>query len=223
MIVSYSMLMKLQPFKLKKRLKDLLYIVNLMLHELTLTLKPYMFNMKCQDQFAHTKNLVRGALSMRQYTCIAELTESHNIHYHILIDVDGIEDKDHIINRFRGLKQFGRFTFKGVSFEESFKKYIVKALKETGKFFDPVVFDFYNLSKQRSNNKYIQTPEESENSLGGVEVPQSRIAPALPVRDSDPERFTPVITVKYDEQTLKDMIWYNKTRKPIPEPSNSSV
>lgn len=201
-----------------------------MLFELTLTLKPFMYSLNCKDQFAHTKNLVRGALQGRKYTGIAELTKANNVHYHIMIEVEGSIDRDNIINRFRSCKQFGKYTFEGVTFIESFKKYIIKALKETGVFFDPVIHDDYNLTVPISNNKYIivRSPNGSGVKPSGVEVPQSRIAPPLAVRNSDPELKAE--TIRHDSdiseitsQKMSDIRWYNTTRKEMPLPSNNSV
>lgn len=104
------------------------------------------------QQYEITAPLIRQVLLNYRYTLIAELTQEHNIHYHGIVDIEGIKEKDKFLNKFRSINKYiGRKTCRAVQYEESYEKYIIKDIKETSKIIvDPVVKDDYKV--------YIKNP-----------------------------------------------------------------
>lgn len=127
-----------------------------MKYELTLTLKPTMYSYKPQDQFNLTRDILFGIFypnNIEHYgvTCIAELTSEHNVHYHCLLELKSLKQKDKLLNAFRKHnKIFGRKTCEQVKYEESYKEYIIKDLKKTREIItDPIVCDYYGLASMK--------------------------------------------------------------------------
>lgn len=123
-----------------------------MKYEFTLTLKPTMYQWTASEQFNLTNKILYDVFypnNQRLYnaTAVAELTGEHNVHYHCIVELDGIEAKEKLLNKFRKhAKIFGRKSLTQVQFEDSYKKYIIKNLDETRKIIkDPVVCDYYGL------------------------------------------------------------------------------
>lgn len=125
-------------------------------HEVTVTLRPLLYSKTCKEQFEMTSKYMKDILRNYRSTCIAELTGEHNIHYHCIVEIEGIEMKDKFLNSFRQYnKYFGRKTCRMVQFEESYDKYLVKSYQETCKLIsDPFVKDDYKIHKLLSV-KYI--------------------------------------------------------------------
>lgn len=121
-----------------------------MKYELTLTLKPCMYSLSALEQFRITKDLLLGVLQpYDEVSAIGELTSEHNVHYHCLIELPTILDKDKLLNRFRSLtKIFGRKTCNQVMFDDSYRIYMKKDIEETKKIIgDPVIRDFYGVAR----------------------------------------------------------------------------
>lgn len=118
-----------------------------MKHEFTLTLRPLLYSKTPQQQFDITSSLIKQVLSRYKYTLIAELTQEHNVHYHGLVDIEGIVAKDAFLNCFRSLNKYlGRKSCTGVQYESSYEKYMVKDIDKTFKVItDPVVKDDYKI------------------------------------------------------------------------------
>lgn len=105
-----------------------------MLYEVTVTLRPCLYKFTATEQFDKTQDKIRLILCMHNSTCVAELTKEHNIHYHGIVDLKDISDKDYLCNRFRKYnKEFGRKSIEQVKYEDSYRKYIVKELSATQK------------------------------------------------------------------------------------------
>jgi len=76
-----------------------------MKYELTLTLRPMMYNLSAKEQFRISKEhlidlFMPNGFPQYHISCIAELTGEHNIHYHCMIEIGSIEDKDKLMNKF---------------------------------------------------------------------------------------------------------------------------
>lgn len=118
-----------------------------MKHELTVTLRPLLYSKTPQQQFEITKPFMEQALLGFKHTTIAELTGEHNIHYHSVIEVGDLLDKDKLLNRFRPFNKYlGRKTCTAVQYEQSYENYIRKDYLKTAKIIpDPVIRDDYRL------------------------------------------------------------------------------
>lgn len=117
------------------------------LHELTITLKPQMYNLSASEQFRRTASILFQIFSIYEVSCVAEVTKTHNIHYHCLINIDNIFHKDGLIQKIKRQKEFGRFSFEQVRYEETYIKYMAKDIETTKILIctDPVVVDFYGV------------------------------------------------------------------------------
>lgn len=140
-----------------------------MKHELTLTLRPVLYSKTPQQQFDIVKPFILDALKPYKHTTICELTKEHNVHTHSIVEVDGIKDRDTLLNRFRQYNKYlGRKTLSAVQYEESYEKYIQKAYHETCRIIiDPILKDDYKLfhkviSLYPLNNKVIVYTEPSQ-------------------------------------------------------------
>lgn len=116
-----------------------------MKYEVTLTLRPYMYSMTAAEQYRTVKPRLFEILKpYKECTCIAELTNEHNVHFHMMIELDSHKHKDKFLNEFRNVKMFGRKSCTQVQFEESYRKYITKEIDKTNLLIGcPVVRDFY--------------------------------------------------------------------------------
>lgn len=102
-----------------------------MKHELTLTLKPYLYSKTARDQFRMTKDYVLDILKPYKHTTVCELTSTNNVHYHSLIDIEGIIARDILLNRIRPYKPLGKPHLQQVQYEESYEKYLMKSIKDS--------------------------------------------------------------------------------------------
>lgn len=116
-----------------------------MKHELTLTLKPYMYSKTAKEQFQATKEYVLDILRPYKHTTVCELTENNNVHYHSLIDIEGIIQKDILLNRIRPYKPFGKPHCRQVQYEISYEKYLIKSIEQTTKVLNehPIIADYW--------------------------------------------------------------------------------
>lgn len=111
--------------------------------ELTLTLRPSLYGLTAKQQFDITSPCLKDSLKLWKYTAIVELTQEHNVHYHCMIELTGLLDKEKMINRLRRYnKYFGRKSCRMVQYEESYKVYMQKDYYETTRIIvDPVIKD----------------------------------------------------------------------------------
>lgn len=114
---------------------------------MTVTLRPMLYGKTPQQQFDIVKPFMLDALKPYKHTTIAELTGEHNIHFHSVIDIEGIIMKDQLLNRFRQYNKYlGRKTCTAVQYEESYDKYVQKDYAATCRIIiDPILKDDYKL------------------------------------------------------------------------------
>jgi len=166
-----------------------------MKHELTVTLRPVLYDKTPQQQFDITSQYMKTALFPYKATCVAELTHEHNVHYHCLVEVEGILDKNKLLNRFRQFnKHLGRKTCSAVQYEESYEKYLIKSYQDTAKILpDPFVKDDYKISNLLNKDLFYgkaQRQEQGQEGTGWKEVSgEARRIPCLGViRTENPVR-----------------------------------
>lgn len=118
-----------------------------MKYELTITLKPLMYVHKPQEQFNLTHHILFDIFQDYHVTAIADLTNEHNVHYHCMIELPTLIDKDRLLNKFRKWnKIFGKKTCTQVMYEDTWRKYIRDKLPLwKGLLADPIVRDSYSL------------------------------------------------------------------------------
>lgn len=139
-----------------------------MKHELTLTLRPSLYTRTPAQQYELVTPLLRVALKGYKYTMIAELTSNElNVHYHAIIEINGLQQKNVLLNKLRPLNKYlGRKTCQAVQFETSYNNYLKKDLTKTQKVIvDPVVNDDYKLFQKDLFGPYFETKQRTkENS-----------------------------------------------------------
>lgn len=121
-----------------------------MKYELTLTLRPNLYTLEAKKQYEMTYPALKSILNNYKASCIAELTQEFNVHYHAIVDIDdNVLVREQLMNKFRPYnKWFGRKSFKPVQYEDSYIKYLVKDYHVTTKIIaDPIVCDFKDLLK----------------------------------------------------------------------------
>lgn len=121
-----------------------------MKYELTLTLKPQLYQHPPQEQYRLAHHYLQDILQLYEVSLVAELTQDHNIHFHGIIELDSIQSKDKFLNKFRGCRSkfFGRKTCSQLLFEESYIKYMRKDLEKTRVIIsDPIVRDSFGVFK----------------------------------------------------------------------------
>lgn len=118
-----------------------------MKHELTVTLRPLLYSKTPQQQFDIVKPMMLYVLKPYINTTIAELTGEHNVHFHSIIEIEGIIMKDQLLDRFRQYNKYlGRKSCSAVQYEESYEKYIQKSYFDTTKILiDPILKDDYKI------------------------------------------------------------------------------
>lgn len=128
-----------------------------MKHELTITLKPQLYMKTAREQFKMTKDFVLDILKPYKHTTVCELTKTNNVHYHSLIDIDGIIQRDILLNRIRPYKYLGKPHLEAVQYEESYERYLVKDIIDTTKILNehPLLKDDWLLHPS-SSNKFIR-------------------------------------------------------------------
>lgn len=103
-----------------------------MKYEMCITIKPTLYQFKPYKQFEMTQDLLFEIFAQFKATIIAELTQEHNVHYHIMVELKDLIHKDLLLNRFRPYtKIFGRKSCTQVMFEDSYRAYIKKCYDET--------------------------------------------------------------------------------------------
>lgn len=99
---------------------------------MAISLKPMMYQHKPPKQFEMTQFLIWEIFDGFEASIITELTQEHNVHYHVMVELRDIAHKDRLLNRFRKFtKIFGKKSCVQVMFEESYKNYMKKCPKVT--------------------------------------------------------------------------------------------
>lgn len=122
-----------------------------MKYEVTITLKPSMYKYDCAKQAELTGDIILSIFCGYKSTIVTELTQDHNVHYHCMIEIEGIKARDCFLNRFRKYARFfGRKSCQQVQYEESYCEYMKKDINETKKLIKHVVLmdDFDILNKK---------------------------------------------------------------------------
>lgn len=132
-----------------------------MKYELTVTLRPCMYTLTAAEQFKATSTILKIILDKfcqgAKFTAVAELTNENNIHYHCLLDIETLYDRDKLLNSFRwkGCHNiFGRKTCTQVKYEESYLRYMVKNTIYTSSIIDnknPIICDYYKAYSYKYN------------------------------------------------------------------------
>jgi len=120
-----------------------------MKYEVTITLKPGLYQFDAKKQFEMTKGILWNIFEPYQSTVVAELTQDHNVHYHCMVDLGSIVARDKFLNRFRAhCKVFGRKSCKQVMFEDSYRAYMKKSLDDVREILgDPIIRDSFGVFK----------------------------------------------------------------------------
>lgn len=117
-----------------------------MKYEITLTIKPQYYQHTSLFQFDMCFPKLIEILSGYKCSLIAELTIEHNIHYHGIVELESIQDKNKLLNKFRPFKQIGRKRVCPVQWEETWISYIKKDIENTKLIIPfPVVKDDYRI------------------------------------------------------------------------------
>lgn len=151
-----------------------------MLYEVTLTLRPY-WNTKSTVFLMAT---IRSGLATlaREYrmSAIMELHESGVPHVHALVKLENMKIKLTFCERIRTLKAgaqalFGRFSCSQVMYEQSYRQYMIKDLRQT--FYltgsEPVITDFHNLVPSDEFQGQAKDLPETEGTLMGAPSAQA--------------------------------------------------
>jgi len=114
-----------------------------MKYEFTLTLRPMLYDKKPDEQFKYVHDNLWFLLAPYKASCVAELTQELNVHFHGIIELRDILEKNEFLNRFRHFnKMFGRKTCSQLMYEDTYRKYMKKSIEETKKILlDPIIRD----------------------------------------------------------------------------------
>jgi len=118
-----------------------------MLYEFTITLKPALYRLSAVEQYRLTGQLIRDCFRGFKVSCVAELTTTHNVHYHCMVELESHRIKDGFLNRFRKHhKYLGRSTCTQLQYYFSYVDYINKSIIDTrGLIGDPIVVDDFSI------------------------------------------------------------------------------
>lgn len=98
-----------------------------MKYEITVTLKPSLYRLSHRDQ--HSKCFVPILSVVKGYrtSLMMDLTGELNVHYHGVIELPHIQDKQIVIDRFRKFSNlFGRKKIEQINYEASWISYLTK-------------------------------------------------------------------------------------------------
>lgn len=120
---------------------------------LTITLKPNLYKFSSITQLELTNNDVYKILyaTCRDFICVAEHTESGNVHYHAIVVNDCKSSQILMINSLKKTRSLGFIKFdKEIKNNKSCAEYIVKEIYDTGK--------IMHSAKGRKPYYYMTTP-----------------------------------------------------------------
>lgn len=106
-----------------------------------------MYRFKAVVQYDKCLVLIHDKMKMFRYTLVCELTQQNNIHYHGLVELKDLNERDDLLNRFRGSLVFGRMTCSQIINEKKWEDYLVKSINETSALLKraPILQDDFNL------------------------------------------------------------------------------
>lgn len=121
-----------------------------MKYEVTLTLRPHLYQFTPNKQFQLTSELLWKITEPWGECCtfVAELTNENNIHYHGVVVLNDLMERNRFLNRFRPhAKVFGRKTCMQVKYELSYEEYMRKDFKYTEEIIGhcPIVRDAHSI------------------------------------------------------------------------------
>lgn len=111
------------------------------LYSLTITLKPKLYSFGVEQQYDLAKPIVTN-LNIGKMTCVAELTKSYNVHFHMLLERDTtlqcigskgrpISFEHFIANKFRNSDTIGFFQLKKIDNKQGWIDYMSKDIQKT--------------------------------------------------------------------------------------------
>lgn len=135
-------------------------------YHITLTLKPSMYRMDAEEQFRKTKDIVRNLMRGFTYTCVTELTNQYNIHYHMICKAPLAIAKcipKLFADRKRKIKELGFHKMDSVDNYDVYTAYMLKDVKKTQEILGhyPVINDDYMLNIIKVDG-YIVKPLQKE-------------------------------------------------------------
>lgn len=140
--------------------------MNSVRYAFTVTLKPNLYRFTPTEQYDMTYYRIHTILwsVANEYTCVAELTQNGNIHYHGIIDFIIIPNKSNMIrfkNSFRKETLFGFNNIKQIDNDLKWIEYISKDLKTTKEEIDrpPIIKDEFKVILHPTLGNYLQDLE----------------------------------------------------------------
>lgn len=133
-----------------------------MKYEITLTLRPYIYKEVPQHQFKIAVKMLEEILPLYQVSLVAELTQENNVHFHGIIELSDLIERNKFLNRFRRFhKLFGKKTVNQVKFEDSYIKYMKKDIENTKLIIpDPIVRDSFGIFGNLFPEPILQQAEQ---------------------------------------------------------------
>lgn len=127
-----------------------------MLYELTLTLRPFLYNKTAQEQYDFMFPILRAILGQYKCSCIAELTQENNVHYHAKVELKNFVHRDKLLNQLRQYNKYlGRKTCTQLMNEPLYDEYMRKDTAVTMLVItDPYLMDTFEVFGNL-NPKYI--------------------------------------------------------------------
>lgn len=117
-----------------------------MKYEFTITLKPQMYRYSAKEQFDKTRQYLNDKFVGYCVSCVAELTQDHNVHYHAMIELKDMTMKDKFLNQFRGSATWGRKTCTQIVHERKWEEYLKKDITKTREVLGyPIVCDNFEI------------------------------------------------------------------------------
>lgn len=118
-----------------------------MLYEFTITLRPRLYSMTPQEQYDYCYPILRTILGDYKCSCIAELSQENNVHFHAKIDLKDFRARDILLNKFRKHHTiFGKKTCTQLINEPQYDEYMRKDMKKTGEIIkDYQVMDYFEI------------------------------------------------------------------------------
>lgn len=127
-----------------------------MQYELTVTLRPAMYKYSAEEQFEKSKPWMVTILLNYQVSCVAELTQSNNVHYHAIIELKDHIERDKLINKIRQYKMLGKISCSQLINNTKWIAYLQKDYSQTMKIIKthPDVRDYYGIFGHKEFNKF---------------------------------------------------------------------
>jgi len=127
-----------------------------MKYEVTVSLMPQLYRFDCREQLKMTRDIIAEIMKPFDCSIVAELTNMHNIHYHCMVELQNMKEKNKLLNRFRQHgKVFGKKSCDQVRFENSYVDYMKEDMEKTREHAgDPIIRDFYRILGNLEMNSF---------------------------------------------------------------------